>query len=50
MSGILKIGDLNAIWEGNVEAILDFFCGSGHLVPKHVSVELIVLGEIGLLV
>ncbi len=38
MSGILKIADLNAVWEGNLEAISDFFCGSGHVIPKHYKV------------
>ncbi len=36
MSGILKIVDLNAVWEGNLEAISEFFCGSGHVISKHV--------------
>ncbi len=37
MSGILKIIDLNAVWDCNLEeAISHFFCGSGHLIPNHV--------------
>ncbi len=24
--------------ESNVEAISDFFCGSGHVIPKHVHI------------
>ncbi len=36
MSGILKISDLNAESEGNLEAIWGFFCGSGHVIPKHM--------------
>ncbi len=34
-SGILKLIDLNVVWEGNVEAISDFFCGLGYVIPKH---------------
>ncbi len=39
MSGILNIIDLNAIWKGFLEAISDFFCGSGDVIPNmyHVS-------------
>ncbi len=37
MSGILKIIDLNAVWEGNLEAISHFFCGWGHVIPKLTS-------------
>ncbi len=36
MSGILKIINFNPVWEGNLEAISDFFCGSGHVIPKHI--------------
>ncbi len=35
MPGILKIIGLNAVWEGNLETISDFFCGSFHVIPKH---------------
>ncbi len=35
MSGILKIIDLNAGSEGNLEAILNFFWGLGHVISKH---------------
>ncbi len=35
MSGKLKIINLNIVSEGNLEAISDFFCGSGHVIPKH---------------
>ncbi len=31
MFGILNIINLNAVWEGNWEAILYFFCGSGDI-------------------
>ncbi len=34
LSSILYI-DFNAVSEGNVEAILDAFCGSDHVIPKH---------------
>ncbi len=37
MSDILTIIDLNAISEGNLEAMSDFFCGSDHVIPKHVN-------------
>ncbi len=39
MSGILKIVDLNVVWDSNLEAISAFFCGSGHVIPKHVLVH-----------
>ncbi len=32
MSGILKIVDLNAVWESNLEAISDLFCGLGDVI------------------
>ncbi len=35
MSGRLTIVDLNAVLEGNLEAISDRFCGSGHVIPMH---------------
>ncbi len=35
MSSTLKIIDLNAVWEGNLEAISHFLCGSGHVISKH---------------
>ncbi len=35
ISGILKIIDLSAVWEGNLEAISDFFCGSSHVITKY---------------
>ncbi len=35
MSGMLEIIDLNAVWKGNLEAISDYLCGSGHVIPKH---------------
>ncbi len=31
----LKMIDFNAVWDGNLEVISDFFCGSGHVIPKH---------------
>ncbi len=37
MSGTLKSTHLNTVREGNLEVISDFFCGSGHVVPKHVN-------------
>ncbi len=37
MSGILKIIDLNAVSEGNLEVISNFCCHLGHVIPKHVS-------------
>ncbi len=48
-SGILKITDLNGVWEGNLEAIPDVFCKSDksqtcfklskyYLIAKLVSV------------
>ncbi len=35
---MLKINDLklNAVWEGNLEAISHFFGSSGHVISKHV--------------
>ncbi len=36
MLGILKMMAFNAAWEGNLEAISDFVCGSGHVIPKYV--------------
>ncbi len=39
MSGILNNVDLNAVWDGNLEAISDFFYGSGHVIPKHDSYD-----------
>ncbi len=38
MFGTLTTVDLNAVWNGNLEAISDFFCGSGHVIPKHAIV------------
>ncbi len=38
---LLEIIDLRTVWEGNLEAISHFFCGSGHVIPKHVVVEII---------
>ncbi len=35
MSDILKVIDVKAVLEGNLEAISDFFCGSGHVIHKH---------------
>ncbi len=35
MSGILKIIDLNVVWEDNLVAISHFFCGSGHVIHMH---------------
>ncbi len=34
MSGILKIIELNAVWDGNLEAISHLVYGSGHVIPK----------------
>ncbi len=46
MFGILKIIDLNAVWESNLEAISLFVCGSGHVIPKHLVGGLnIIKGE-----
>ncbi len=36
---MLKIIDLNAVWECNLEAISNFFCSLGHVIPKHVFVH-----------
>ncbi len=36
MSGILKLVDVNAVSEGDLEAISDFVCGSDYVIPKHV--------------
>ncbi len=37
MTSIIQIIGLNTVWEGNVEAILHFVCGSGHMIHKHVT-------------
>ncbi len=37
VSGILKIIDINAEWDRNVEGISDFVCVSGHVIPKHTT-------------
>ncbi len=37
MFGILKMIDLIAVWEGNLEVISDLFCGSDHVIPKHAQ-------------
>ncbi len=42
MSGILKIIDFNAVSEDNLEAISDFFCGSGHVITVN-RIEYILL-------
>ncbi len=36
MSDILNIIKLNAVCEDDLEAISDFFCGSDHVICKHV--------------
>ncbi len=37
-----KIIGFNSVWEGNLEAISDFFCGSGHVIPKHYKVGVFI--------
>ncbi len=50
MSDTLKITDLNAVWEGNLEAISHFFCGSGHVIAKHGESSILIQGFIMFLI
>ncbi len=43
MYGILKLLTWMQKWEGNLGTISDFFCGSGHVIPKHVIVSIILM-------
>ncbi len=45
MYSILKIIDWNGVWEGNLENISDFLCGSGHVIPKHAQGVVILYYE-----
>ncbi len=37
MSGMLRIIELNAVWEDNLNSIWYIFCGLGHVIPKNDS-------------